>query len=194
MWVGGVRDGAGGAATLVGSRQVLAGDAEAAGTDCLALIYIHTANLRVAGVARLALTHVAAGKVRAESILSAGSRGSTLIDIDTSSGDVLWVVGPTILADTVGVLLLRLTVGVLTAGNSLARLRARHGGGVSHKGGWAGAGVGAAGILADGVRSTDSRGGATLVNIQAEGASGCEALATQAFSALTHGIVGAVKV
>ena len=133
-------------------------------------------------------------QVCANSIFSTSTRCTTLVDVDATSSNVLRVVGPAVFANTVGILLFCLAIGMLATGDPLARFGAAHCRRASHKRRWAGAGVGAKGVLTDGVRSTNARIGATLVNIKAEGASSREARSTQTFSVLTDGIVGAVKV
>jgi hypothetical protein len=137
---------------------------------------------------------MASRQVCADGIFSTSARRTTLIDVYASSSNILRVVGPPIFAHTIGVLLLCLAIGMLATGDTLAGFRAAHCRRAAHKRGWAGAGVGAKGVLTDSVRSTNTRTGATLVNIQAERASSREARSTQAFSVLTDGIVGAVKV
>lgn len=137
---------------------------------------------------------MASRQVCADGIFSTSARRTTLIDVYASSSNILRVVGPPIFAHTIGVLLLCFAIGMLAAGDTLAWFGAAHCRRAAHKRGWAGAGVGAKGVLTDSVRPTNAGAGATLVNIQAERASSREARSTQAFSVLTDGIVGAVKV
>jgi hypothetical protein len=108
--------------TLVRSGQVLTSCSESASADRLALINIDTSDLRVARVSWLALADEAAGQVSTQAVLPASPWGSTLIHIDTTSSNILWVVGPAILAHTVGILRLCLAVRMLAAGDTLARL------------------------------------------------------------------------
>ena len=81
-----------------------------------------TSNLRVTGVARLALADEAAWQVSAQAVLSAGSWGSTLVDIDTAGSNILWVICPAILTHAVGILLLSFAVCMLATCHTLARL------------------------------------------------------------------------
>ena len=194
QWVGGVGYRVRWATAFERPGQILARDAKATSADSSTLIDVNTADQGIAGVARLALADMASRQVCANGIFSTSARRTALIDIDASSGNILRVVGPPIFTHTIGVLLLCLAIGMLATGDPLAGLRAAHRGRASHKRGRAGAGVGAKGVLTDCVRPTNARTGATLVNIQAEGASSREARSTQAFSVLTDGIVGAVKV
>jgi hypothetical protein len=137
---------------------------------------------------------VTPGQIGAHRVVSTGPGGPALVNIDAAGGNVLWVVRPAVLADTVGVLLLGLAVGMLAAGDSLAWLGARGGGGTAHEGGRAGAGVGAKGVPTHSVGAADSRGAATLVNVETECASSKETRTTETFPNLTHGVVGAVEV
>ena len=140
------------------------------------------------------MTDVASRQICADSIFSTSARRTTLIDVYASSSNILRVVGPPIFAHTISVLLLCLAIGMLATGDTLAGFSAAHCRRAAYKRGWAGTGVGAKGVLTDSIWATNARTGATFVNIQAERASSCEARSTQAFSVLTDGIVGAVKV
>ena len=140
------------------------------------------------------MADMASRQVCANCIFSTSTRCTTLVDVNAAGSNVLRVVGPAVFAHTICVLLFCLAISMLATGDTLARFGAAHCRRASHKRRWAGAGVGAKGVLTDGVRSTNARIGATLVNIKAEGASSREAWSTQAFSVLTDGIVGAVKV
>ena len=140
------------------------------------------------------MADMASRQVCANCIFSTSTRCTTLVDVDAAGSNVLRVVGPAVFANTVGVLLFCLAIGMLATGDTLARFRAAHCRRAAYKRRWAGTGVGAKGVLTDSIWATNARTGATFVNIQAECASSCEARSTQAFSVLTDGIVGAVKV
>ena len=165
QWVGGVGYRVRWATAFERPGQILARDAKATSADSSTLIDVNTADQGIAGVARLALADMASRQVCANGIFSTSSRRTTFIDIDASSGNILRVVGPPIFAHTIGVLLLCLAIGMLATGDTLAWFRAAHCRRAAHKRGWAGAGVGAKGVLTDSIRSTNPGTGATLVNI-----------------------------
>ena len=109
----GVRHGARRAAALEAAWEVLTGPAEATGGDPGALVNINAADLRVPGVAWLALTDEAAGQVGADRVLSTGARLAALVHVDTAGRDVVGVVGVAGLALTEGLLVHSSAVGVL---------------------------------------------------------------------------------
>ena len=109
----GVRHGARRTAALVAAGEVQTGPAEATGGDPGALVNINTADLRVPGVAWLALTDEAAGQVGADRVLSTGARLAALVHVDTAGRDVVGVVGVAGLALTEGLLVHSSAVGVL---------------------------------------------------------------------------------
>ena len=141
--VGGVGDGAGGAATLVAAGQILTRPAKATSGHRCTLVNVDATDLGVAGVAGLALTQVAAGQVGADAVLSAGPGLAALVHVHTPGGDVGGVVGPAGLALAEGFLVLGLAEGVLGALDTHTRLAAGGGGRAAYEGGEAGAGEGA---------------------------------------------------
>ena len=60
----------------------------------MALVNINTADLGVPGVAWLTLTDEAAGQIGADTVISASSRSSAFVHINTASRYVGGVVGP----------------------------------------------------------------------------------------------------
>ena len=94
-------------------QQILTSSAESTSCHRGALVNVDTADLGVAGVARLALTQVAAGQVGAHAVIPTGPRLAALVHVHTAGGDVGGVVGPAGLALAVGLLVLSLAEGVL---------------------------------------------------------------------------------
>ena len=173
-----------------------------------------TSNLGVAGVARFALAEMTSWQVGADSIFTARSWQSALIEVDTSSSDVLRVIGPPVLTHTERFVTLGFTGGVSAAGHSLTRLCeqqvyivqrcqdslslsvtcTRDLRWTSDEGGETRACETAHGVATDSVGSADLLTGGTLIDVKTESSHGGEARPTYALPAAADGVVGAVKV
>ena len=176
-----------------------------------------TSDLGVASVARFALAEMTSWQVGADSIFTTRSWQSALIEVDTSSSDVLWVIGPAVFTHTERFVTLGFTGGVSAAGHSLTRLckqqvyivqRCQDGikkmslsvtctrdlRWTSDEGGETRACETAHGVATDSVGSADLLTGGTLIDVKTESSHGREARPTYALPAAADGVVGTVKV
>lgn len=93
---------------------------------------------------------VATWGVGARGILATAAKGSVqqiaFIDVHTTCGHIAGIVGPALLADTVGFVLIGLAVGVGTTAHILAGLLAGHPRGTAHVASLAVAAIGAGSV------------------------------------------------
>jgi len=117
-----------------------------------------------------------------------------LIDVHTSRRDIARVVGPSILAHTVGFILIRFAVGMVSTSHILARLLAGHPWRTAHVTRLAFAAIGSGGIQALGMGTTDLHVGAALIDVHTTGANRFEAIEAEALVLNALRIVGAIEV
>lgn len=143
-------------------------------------------------------TTVASGGVGARGILATTAKGSmqqiAFIDVHTTCRDIAGIVGPTLLADTVGFILIGLAVGVCTTAHILTGLLAGHPGWTAHIAGLAVTAIGARRVQTLRMWSTGLDMCATLINVHTARANGFESIQAEALALNTFRIVGAVEV
>lgn len=163
-----------------------------------AFVHIHTLGVRVSRESRGTGTGVSAGAVRAGGIVATAAEGSVhyiaLVDVHTSRGYIARIVGPSLFADTVGLVLIRFAIGVGSTPHILARLLAGHPRWTAHISSLTVTAIGSGSIQALGMGSANVRVGATLIDVHTTGSDGLESVQTEALVLNTLGIVGAVEV
>lgn len=137
--------------------------------SCPALIHIHALRVRISRETRRAGTRKSSSAVRACGILTTTSERSVqqiaLVDVHTTRRDIAGVVGPSILAHTVGFVLIRLAIGVSSTPHILAWLFASHPWGAAHISRLAFTAVRSRCVQALGMGTTDLCMGATLIDV-----------------------------
>lgn len=136
--------------------------------------------------------------VGARGILATTAKGSmqqiAFIDVHTTCGDIAGIVGPPLLADAVGFILIRFAVRVGTTAHVLAGLLAGHSRRRSHVASLAVAAIGARSVQALRMRSTGLGMRATLIDVHTARADGLESIEAEALILNTFRIVGAIEV
>lgn len=118
----------------------------------------------------------------------------TLIDVHTSRRDIARIVGPTLLTDTVGFILIRFAVGMGTAAYILAGLLARHPGWTAHIASLTVAAIRARRVQALGMGATGFGMRATLIDVHTARSDGLESVQAEALILNTFRIVGAIEI
>lgn len=197
IWIGDgvLRAAAGVSPTLhihaLGSQSALAGTRSA-------FVHIDALGVRVSRESRGTGTGVAAGAVGAGGIVATAAEGSVhhvaLVDVHTSRRDIARIVGPSLFADAVRLVLIRLAIGVGSTPHILARLLAGHPRRTAHISGLTVTPIGSGSIQALGMGTANVRVGATLIDVHTAGSDGLESVQTEALVLDALGIVGAVEV
>lgn len=163
-----------------------------------ALIHIDAFRVRISRESRWAGTCKSSGTVCTRGILATASERSmhhiALIDVHTARSDIARVVGPSILAHTVGFILIRFAVGMGSTANILARLLARHSWRTTHISRLAFTAVRSGRIQALGMGTTHLGMGATLIDVHTTGSNRFESIQAEALILNALRIVGTIEV
>lgn len=118
----------------------------------------------------------------------------TFIDVHTTRRDIARIVGPTLLTDTVGFILIRLAIGMGTAAYILAWLLTRHPGWTAHIASLTVTAIRARCVQALGMGATGFGMRATLIDVHAARSDGLESVQAEALILNTFRIVGAIEI
>lgn len=125
--------------------------------------------MRITRIAWRTSAAVSTRCVRAGGILSTAAKGSVqyiaFINIHASGSHITRIVGPTLLADAIRLILIRLAIGMGPTAYILAGLFACHARRAAYISSLAIAPIGAGGVQALGMRSTGFGVRATLINV-----------------------------
>lgn len=118
----------------------------------------------------------------------------TFIDVHTTRRDIARIVGPTLLTDTVGFILIRFAVGMGTAAYILTGLLTRHPGWTTHIASLTVTAIRARCVQALGMGATGFGMRATLIDVHAARSDGLETVQAEALILNTFRIVGAIEI